>query len=406
MDQVDVRTIVDNRHSRSLRALGKASSFVRIGKIRGSDHPLAQTSKLSPSYILKRIPRGIYLWERDRSRRGIAVAEPSTSESFCFVFSMASAPAPLTESEKEHFRQRGFVHLKTCFTREQAESITKDVWMRLGMDPADKSTWTASKTNMPNHNTFSAAKFAPRAWAAICELCGGGDRIAPKSSEWRDGFIVNLGSPEKEGQKVNPQDLDNWHVDGDFFVHYLDSPEQALLVIPLFTDIGPGGGGTMICPEAIPKVAQHLYDHPEGVSPRMRPRGHDDFKREKDLRFFCDIARSCSDFVEVTGKCGDVFLLHPLMLHSATTNPLRQVRIITNPPVSLKEPFEFNKPIGSYSLVEQTTLRALGKASLGDWAITAPRETIVPERMKAANKMKEEELRRLAGTDGDVSTVA
>jgi hypothetical protein len=152
----------------------------------------------------------------------------------------------------------------------------------------------------------------------------------------------------------------------------------------------------MICPEAIPKVAKYLYDHPQGVSPRMKPREHEDFKREKDLQWFIDLAKSCTDFVEVTGQIGDVYLLHPLMLHSATFNSKRQIRIITNPPVSLKEPFVFNRADGNYSLVEQTTLRALERDNLGEWRITADRELVVPERMKGANKMKEDELKRLA----------
>lgn len=313
------------------------------------------------------------------------------------IAKMASPPAPLTEEEKEHFRQRGFIHLKNCFTREQSQSITKDVWVRLGIDPSDKATWFSGKQNMPNLNSFSAADFAPKAWAAICELCGGEDRIDTASREWRDGLIVNLGSPENEGKEIAPRDLDNWHVDGDFFVHYLDSPEQALLVIPLYSDIVPSGGGTMICPEAIPKVARHLHEHPEGLSPRMIPRTHEDFRLETNRGWFSELAQSCSDFVEVTGECGDVFLLHPLMLHSATPNPLRRIRIITNPPVSLKEPFDLSRPDGQYSLVEQTTLRALGKEAtgLGGWAITAPRERIVPERMKVVNRKREEELKRL-----------
>jgi hypothetical protein len=66
-----------------------------------------------------------------------------------------------------------------------------------------------------------------------------------------DGFIPNFGKPE-----YNPDDdldyrsLDNWHNDGDWFTHFLDSPEQALLVIPLFSDIKPKGGGTVICRRA------------------------------------------------------------------------------------------------------------------------------------------------------------
>ena len=57
----------------------------------------------------------------------------------------------------------------------------------------------------------------------------------------------------------------------------------------------------------------------------------------------------------------DVFLLHPLMLHTASKNLLRKARIITNPPVSLKEPFCFDRADPKdYSLVEQKTLNDLG----------------------------------------------
>lgn len=52
--------------------------------------------------------------------------------------------------------------------------------------------------------------------------------------------------------------LDNWHNDGDFFVHFLDSPEQALLVIPLWSDIEHKGGGTAVCSDGIKYIAQHL----------------------------------------------------------------------------------------------------------------------------------------------------
>ncbi|WYZ40590.1 hypothetical protein EsH8_IV_000931 [Colletotrichum jinshuiense] len=310
---------------------------------------------------------------------------------------MTSPVDPLTEAQKEHFRNTGWLKLSNCFTKEQAEWVTKDVWTRLGMDPNDKSTWK-HRTNMPHHRTFDVSEYAPKAWAAICEVCGGEERVATESKEWRDSLIVNLGSDEFEGQESDPRELDNWHVDGDFFVHYLDSPEQGLLVIPLFTDIVPGGGGTIICPEAMPKVAKHLYDHPDGVSPRMVPRGHPDFSKEKNLNWFNLLAGSCSDFVEAHGEVGDVYLLHPLMLHSASQNPLRRLRVITNPPVFLKQPHVFNRPDGSYSLVEQATLRALGSKSLPEWKITAARERVVPERLKIQELMKQEELKRLAST--------
>jgi hypothetical protein len=263
------------------------------------------------------------------------------------------------------------------------------------MDPDDKSTWE-ERRNMPFQRSFDAALLAPKAWSAITELCGGEDRITENSREWRDALIVNLGKPEYEGVELtHPRELDNWHVDGDFFVHYLDSPEQALLVIPLYTDIASGGGGTMICPEAIPKVARHLYDHPEGVSPYMVARGEPQFSEEAGLGFFLDTARSCNEFVEVTGSVGDVFLMHPLMLHSFSRNRLRHLRVITNPPVHFREPMIFDRPDGEYSLVEKMTLRALGKEALPGWRISAPREQRIPARLKIQAKMKEEELKRL-----------
>jgi hypothetical protein len=58
-----------------------------------------------------------------------------------------------------------------------------------------------------------------------------------------------------------------------------------------------------------------------------------------DRDFWTKLARDPSlsrdeSFFEVTGEVGDVFLLHPFMLHSASKNILRDVRVITNPPVS------------------------------------------------------------------------
>jgi hypothetical protein len=145
-----------------------------------------------------------------------------------------------------------------CFSRKKATEWAGDVWQRLGISPTDKSTWTTEITHMGETKHEPVRTFAPKAWAAICELLGGEDRVAPESSTWDDALIVNLGSPETEGIWPHPADLEGWHVDGDFFTHFLDSPEQALLVIPLFTDIQERAGGTMICTDATKFIAQHL----------------------------------------------------------------------------------------------------------------------------------------------------
>lgn len=132
----------------------------------------------------------------------------------------------------------------------------------------------------------------------------------------------------------------------------------------------------------------------------MTPRGQKPIVEPEGLEFYNNlIQEKCSNFVEATGQIGDVYLLHPLMLHTASRNALRIPRIIVNPKVSVKEPFRFDRTgegNDTYSIVEQKTLRALGKPEgLPGWKITAAREEVVPERVRIQAKMREEELRRM-----------
>jgi hypothetical protein len=288
----------------------------------------------------------------------------------------------LTEEQVETFLTRGFALIRNAFTREQAETWSAGTFARLGMDPNDISTWTKSRIHMPAHNRVEVQEFSPKAWGAICDLCGGAERIR-RPCIWGDGFIVNLGSPEDTDLWEPPTAAaPGWHKDGDFFRHFLDSPEQGLLTIVLWSDVLPKGGSTFVACDSVPVVARHLMEHPEGVRPN-------EFG-------FPNLVRECSDFLEATGEIGDVYLLHPFVLHASSRNALRLPRSITNPPVHLLEPMNFDRADGNYSLVEQAILDGLGVDRL-PFAPTAPRERIIPEREVRQRKMLEEEKARLAG---------
>ena len=101
--------------------------------------------------------------------------------------------------------------------------------------------------------------------------------------------------------------------------------------------------------------------------------------------------------MEMTGDVGDVIFMHPLMMHTASKNLKRAIRVITNPAVALKEPFCFDrKNKTEYSLVELKTLRDLGMPDgLPGWKITGERKGWVPERIKVQEEMKRRELERL-----------
>jgi hypothetical protein len=162
----------------------------------------------------------------------------------------------LTQSQKSHFLTHGYIKLSSCFTRAQASEFTANIWTRLDIDPSEKSTWgSTERVNMPWHTHVSVRNFAPKAWSAICQLLGpgGGDmdvtgegtakdleelvkggeeRIqgGDEGGKWSDGFIVNFGREEfdevdfvrgdEESEKKSLRELEGWHVDGDFFVHY------------------------------------------------------------------------------------------------------------------------------------------------------------------------------------------
>ena len=66
------------------------------------------------------------------------------------------------EEDIDHFLEHGYVVIKGAFSPEQSREWTKDVWVRLGMDPNDKRTWTKEKVNMPWHSRRPVEEFAPK----------------------------------------------------------------------------------------------------------------------------------------------------------------------------------------------------------------------------------------------------
>lgn len=287
----------------------------------------------------------------------------------------------LTQAHIDHFLQRGHIVLHDCFPREVAQEMTERAFVRLGYDPDDPSTWTQERIHMPSHQFLDVKEFAPKVWGAACELLGGEERVV-QPYKWGDGFIVNTGiGKDRPWEPPSPR-VKGWHKDGDFFRHFLDSPEQGLLTLVIWRDIAPRGGGTFVACDSVPVVARFLAQHPEGVLP-----GGFDFPA---------LVNQCHDFVECTGAAGDVVLLHPYVLHSASQNHLGIARFITNPPVHLQEPMNFNRADpNDFSLVELAVLRGLGAERL-DFQPSAPRERVVPERVKRQEKMLQDEQARLA----------
>lgn len=278
----------------------------------------------------------------------------------------------LTPDERAHFLERGHVVLKNCFAPEVAREWFDWGFERIGYDPQNPATWSEQRIHLPGDRHVEVQDFAPRAYAAMGELCGDAERIQ-EPLRWHDAFIFNLGIG-KEYPWQSPADLQNgWHKDGDFFRHFLDSPEQGLLVIVLWSDIVHQGGATFIACDSVPLVARYLAEHREGVLPNEIP--------------FGELKNQCRDFEELTGKAGDVVLLHPFVLHTASQNVVQAPRVISNPPVHLNAPMNFRRADENYSLVERAILNALGTEAF-DFQIAVPRESVMPERVLLQREMQ------------------
>ena len=289
--------------------------------------------------------------------------EPRTTASFYSV---------LTDEQAEHFLEHGYVVIDGCLDRKLAKTWTDRAWQRLGYDPEDSSTWTKDIVWMNRETVAPVGEISQRAWNAICDVVGGEERIDPQtmgiesqhfttinSFEWSDAFIVNLRRGANMPWMPPSARAGGWHKDGSYFRHFLDSREQSLLTIVLWSDVGPRGGGTFLAPDSIGVVARYLADHPEGVEPDG----------------FSGLIDQCREFVEISGPVGTFAILHPFMLHASSNNHSGKVRFMTNPPVILKEHMHLNRADSSeFSLLERATLHALGVEKL-DYRPSVPRRS-------------------------------
>ena len=272
------------------------------------------------------------------------------------VQSVVSRCEELTPAECEHFLDHGYVLIRGAFSRGIATEVVEQAWRSLeddaGVARDDPASWKATPYVRPagSGRRIVLGEEAPRAQRAQLDLLGGGARVKGGGAlAWGDGTVANLCKDGEHPWPTPCAQMDGWHWDGWDFYHYLDSPEQALLVVPLFSDIAPESGGTLLATDSIGVVARFLARHPEGVHPDGTQGGG---------YLIPSLVEECTQFVELTGNAGDLALLHPFMLHRAAANPSGRARFIQNGRLSLERPMDFNRDDPSdYSLVELAVLR-------------------------------------------------
>ncbi len=342
----------------------------------------------------------------------------------------------LSPVEARHFVDHGWVLVKGAFSKQIAADVVACAWRELeeqGIMQDDPETWklgSYTRTGGPPEvfimasrgDEAAAAKMleirtryglppkspllhdvAPRALGAQLDCVGGLDRVKdPELIRLVDSVAVNLcgedGDLGEDGWRSTR--TPGWHKDGWHFRHFLDTPQQGLLLCFFYDDILPDSGGTQICVDSIGVVARLLAQHPEGI--------HPDTVQDYIKPY---MIKECGKFEELTGEAGDMAMMHPYMVHRVAANPSGRARFAQFPSIGLSEPMQFGRDDpGEYSLAELIVLKELGGLKRFDFATQAdyatyPREDITPppsrtkEEWRAISVELYEEQQRMARTE-------
>jgi len=293
-----------------------------------------------------------------------------------------------------HFIDKGYVVIRQAFSREMATEICEHAWQafheQYDIDRDDPSTWDKRfdgkrfdgyLTTSGSGQQYHLRTEAPRAFHAQVDVAGDVQRLHEGDDlSWNDASIANLGVRDDPDWQPAGVRRTGWHKDGWHFRHFLDSPEQGLLTVPIYSDIAPKSGGMHIAADSVGPVARLMATHPEGLHPdSIQGSGY----------LVPGLLEQCHEFEELLGESGDMIIVHPYALHRACPNPSAVPRFIANKSPMLSEPMRFDRSSDHYSLVELAVLKAL-RANRLDFVPTREALAIVPPPKRNESELIEE----------------
>jgi len=144
-----------------------------------------------------------------------------------------------------------------------------------------------------------------------------------------------------------------WHVDGGSLRSsgQLTEHRHALVTLFLFSDVGPGDGGTAMIRGSHLVVARAIADAGGGVS-------WDALKPVLSAAGVLDPSES--QIAHLVGQAGDVALMHPFLIQGFGANKGTRIRFACNPLVQLKDDARVDRSDGRYSAVELALRKGLG----------------------------------------------
>jgi hypothetical protein len=245
----------------------------------------------------------------------------------------------------ERFVAEGFVKVPGAVPRDVALACRDRFALAVrrqhpGVDLDDPSTFP-----QPSVRTLPAPAPCLREAAQAPALLAACDRLVGPG-RWH--ARAELGMAVVRFPHADAPDDDGWHVDaGNDGTVAPGSPDRALLMLFLLSDVGPDDGPTRIRVGSHRVVATELVDGPVG---------------------FMELAQRAVPRTEhlpealATGDAGDVYLCHPFLVHAAQAVRSDKVRFMTQPPLPPAGPLRADRAPGERSPVERAVADALSGA--------------------------------------------
>ena len=235
----------------------------------------------------------------------------------------------LTSDQVQSFIDDGFVKIENAFSVDLAKQCRDELWADIGLSPDEPEkwvhpvVWVGFKASPP----FIEAAKTPRLHQAYNQLAGEGRWLAPKGL---GTFPIRFPSPEMPGD-------DGWHVDMSFgtdnpdFMEWranVKSSGRALLMLFLFSDVGPDDAPTRIRKGSHAQIARELLPYGEAGA-TLRQLSANGYASTQD----CEV-------VLATGAAGTVYLCHPFLVHAAQPHRGTRPRFMAQPPLLPKGEFD------------------------------------------------------------------
>ncbi|GAA3565823.1 phytanoyl-CoA dioxygenase family protein [Nonomuraea rosea] len=247
----------------------------------------------------------------------------------------------------DQFIADGFAKVEAVVPREVGDAARELLWRRIAPSPQDPSSWTQPvvwTADLTGEGPFGQIMAGDRLREALDLVAGPGGWV-PRNS---------LGNIPVRFPRVPPADDRGWHIDASTprsdGTWGVSARPHALLLLVLLSDVGPDDAPTRVRAGSQRDMAAALAD-PQTLTGESQPPGGDtqaaggavpDGQVLDPMAIGTRFERIGADRPEalVTGRPGDVYVVHPFLVHAAQEHLGTEPRFMAQMPLFLTSPFD------------------------------------------------------------------